>query len=88
MSRLVRSLFVSAPEVSDPNGAIRRRVKFQVKNVKPIVVTDNIMGHFVLDTASNINLGHNHTFAAHDRIGKLFAIRPDDHRDRRGRSLQ
>jgi hypothetical protein len=59
-----------------------------VKNVKPIAVADNVVGHFVLDTVSNIDLGHNHAFAADDSVGKLFAIRPDDHRYRRRCRLQ
>src|SRR5215469_17636074 len=59
LSRLVKRLFVATPQVSDPQGAIRR-----------------------------VDPGHNHAFAADDSVSKLFAMRPDEHRQRRRCRLQ
>jgi hypothetical protein len=53
-----------------------------MKDVKSIVVTDDVVDHLEIDTVSNIDPGHDHAFAPHNRISQRFAIRTDDERYR------
>jgi len=81
MKELLQAAPAPVSMIVGPNGELladpRSGVNFQAKNVKPIVVADDILGHLLLDTASNIDLGHDHTFASYTRTemsGSVMSI--------------
>ena len=71
-----------------PQRLVWRRPYVQVKNIKAIVVSDDVMNHLGFDAASNIDFGHDHTFAALNWRGQQFPVWADDHRYRRGSCAQ
>src|SRR5271155_4583721 len=86
LERPVRYLFIAPRNLLDRNWLIRGGVNFQMKNVEPIVVPDDVVHHLQLDALGNIDVGHDHAFASGNRIGQRLAIWTDDERNRRRRS--
>ena len=76
--RLLQLLFVRWGLFLDPYRTTRRRVDFQTKNVKPVVVADDVVQGFIFNTASNIDLGYDHPLASLNGVSQQFSVRPNN----------
>src|SRR5271154_2324246 len=80
--------FVARTRFLDPYWTVRSGINFQVKDVESVVMPNDVMDHFVLDTLSDIDIGHHHALTPHKWIAEQFSVRPDDHRDWSRRRFQ